>query len=184
VINRRNAQTAPTLRPDRSAPAPRSRQNAKKASLYFQSLAHSPQFTIPDIPSIFYTLRTLCQKHPGVPVDSPTNFSPTNESHLTPIESVSFTILACKPFGVLLFQNAAPVIPFESYCFANGGEEVVGKFPNSRATESQAPRCTDHRANVHSSNTSAGTAPPVPRHRDYTLEHFSAFNFGAAATGR
>jgi hypothetical protein len=184
VTNRFNAQTAPTLRPDRPAPVPCSRRNAKKASLYFQSLVHSSQFTIPDIPSIFYTLRTLCQKHPGVPMDCAANFSPTNDSRLTPIESVSLTILSCKPFGVLLFQKVAPVIPLESYCFANGGEGVLGKFPNSRATECETPRCTDHGTSFHSSNTSAGTAPPVPRHRDYTLEHFSAFNFGADATGR
>src|SRR5271156_5966187 len=41
---------------------------AKSAPLRFQSLAHSSQFTIQRIPNILYSLRTLCQEHPGVGV--------------------------------------------------------------------------------------------------------------------
>src|SRR5271165_994441 len=39
---------------------------AKNACIYFQQLAHSSQFTMRCIHLIFSSLRTLCQKHPGV----------------------------------------------------------------------------------------------------------------------
>jgi hypothetical protein len=122
VLNQSTARTEATLLARHLAIPPRSCHNPKSPILFFQSLTHSSQFAKRAISSIFYTLRTLCQKRRGVPVDCAVNFSPTNESHLTPIESVSLTNLSSKPFGVLLFQKVAPVIPFESYCFANGGE--------------------------------------------------------------
>src|SRR5271165_4487722 len=48
----------------------------KIAPLYFQHLTHSSQLTIPPIPFLLLTLRTLCQKHPGVVLVSLTKFSP------------------------------------------------------------------------------------------------------------
>src|SRR5271165_1596781 len=48
----------------------------KIALLYFQYLTHSSQFTIPPIPFLLLTLRTLCQKHRGVVLVSLTKFFP------------------------------------------------------------------------------------------------------------
>src|SRR5271157_2153492 len=50
----------------------------------FQYLTHSSQFTIPPIPFVFLTLRTLCQKHPGVVLVFLTKFwdSPRSVSQL------------------------------------------------------------------------------------------------------
>jgi hypothetical protein len=64
-VTRRSA-TSFLLR--RTAPRPALGVPRKNASLYFQSLAHSSQFTNPRISSIIFVLRTLCQKHPGVGV--------------------------------------------------------------------------------------------------------------------
>ena len=75
--------------------------NAKNATLCFQSLTHSSQFTIPPIPTTFYALRTLCQKHPGVGV-RPYAFSTTS---LTPIESYSFAKCLPNSFRSTLFHN-------------------------------------------------------------------------------
>ena len=45
-------------------------KHAKSHSLSFQQVAHSSQFYFSCIPIIFCSLRTLCQKHPGVGVPS------------------------------------------------------------------------------------------------------------------
>src|SRR5277367_170454 len=50
------------------------RRSAQNASLCFQSLTHSSQFTMRPISSVLLTLRTLCEKHPGVGVSLANQF--------------------------------------------------------------------------------------------------------------
>lgn len=76
----------------------------KTRALYFQSLTHSSQSTDRSIPSIFLTLRTLCQNTLGVGyLTAFQNFA----FPITPIKSISFAKARCKPFRILLFQNTS-----------------------------------------------------------------------------
>ncbi len=93
----------------------------KNASLSFQSLAHSFQFTYCDISSIFLALRTLCQKPPGVRVAS-TSKNPC--APLTPTKSMSFLSFTRNSNGIYLFQNAHLSTSLESYSFTKQGVGV------------------------------------------------------------
>jgi hypothetical protein len=79
----------------------------KTRSLHFQSLAHSSQFTIDVIASIFLALRTLCKKHRGggVALLFLTKIFIFSKSPLTPIESHCFTNVPSKPFRMIFFRK-------------------------------------------------------------------------------
>jgi len=93
----------------------------KTGLLYFQSFTHSSQFVKSNIPSIFLSLRTLCQKHPGVGSPLVHNFPAQLDLSLNPIESIRFTNLPSNlpsnPFRILLFQNMYPLTPLPSISF-------------------------------------------------------------------
>jgi hypothetical protein len=118
VINRSHAcASAPARQLHRSsafAPCVH-RQNA---TLCFQPLAHSLQFANRDIPTIFLSLRTLCQKHPGVGVDPLPNFSGAKRPrHTTPTESHCSTFAPSNPFRIYLFPKTPHANPLQSISF-------------------------------------------------------------------
>jgi hypothetical protein len=77
---------------------------ARNTSLSFQRFAHSSQFKFSTISCIFLTLRTLCQKHPGVGVPplAPLHSSLTT-SLITPMESNSLPCVPCNSFRMIFF---------------------------------------------------------------------------------
>jgi hypothetical protein len=80
---------------------------ARNASLSFQRFAHSSQFKFSTISRIFLTLRTLCQKHPGVGVPplAPLHSSLTT-SLITPMESHSLPFVPCNSFRMIFFRKS------------------------------------------------------------------------------
>jgi hypothetical protein len=75
----------------------------------FQSLTHSFQFQCPLILFIFSTLRTLCEKHPGVGVHAHQIFSVFPTVALTTIESKRSTKRPPISFKMITFHHTPGV---------------------------------------------------------------------------
>jgi hypothetical protein len=118
----------------------------KTRPIYFQSLTHSSRFTNRAISSIFLALRTLCQKHPGVPLALLTKFSRVS---LTLIESICLGPAHSNPFRILLFKNTHAVTPLKTYSFTKqGGGGRPSALTCSRDGESSRA-CSVGFRNVH-----------------------------------
>ena len=170
--------TPPTFRARHSALS-RSCNTAKDTILSFQSLTHSSQFTNRSIPSIFFALRTLCQKHRGVGSTSPTEFF---ANRLTPTGSISFTDVPSNSFRILLFQTMYPPTPLESNCFTNAGRNKSPKI--FRAARSSPRTRHELQVTVHGSQaTASGSQATAHRPRLTVAGDGSSKSFHRPADG-
>ncbi len=118
VLNQPTAPTASTFIHRRCSPRLNACNCAQIAALYFQSFTNVLPCAIFRISNCFCTLRTFCQKHPGV--GSLATF-PKSTSSLTPMGPICFRDTLSKSFRITLFQPRQIVTRLESYPFARRG---------------------------------------------------------------